>query len=270
LNLELSCEVKLTLNINGLKTRRWLPLCALGSVTLLSGCTRDFKFQAISMWNESRFKPFEATTVFRNGTVSQEPILGTVARGRLVEDNTLYTGRVGSALATKIPFEVTPAVLQRGQERFNIYCSPCHGVAGDAQGMIVKRGFAPPPDYAIPRLRAAPVGHFYDVITNGYGVMYSYAARVDPTDRWAIAAYIRVLQASRPVVPDVRPRLRTLRRASFGPPASNPSGQAEQRSLKGTNGLMPGTEDRPLEGQPTSPTGNAPTPRPEGQGTAPP
>lgn len=255
------------MNINGLKTCRWLPLCALGSVMLLTGCTRDFKFQAISMWNESRYKPFESSSAFRNGSVSQEPILGTVPRGRLVEGNTLYTGRVGSALATKIPFEVTPAVLRRGQERFNIYCSPCHGVAGDGQGMIVKRGFAPPPDYAIPRLRAAPVGHFYDVITNGYGLMYSYAARVEPTDRWTIAAYIRALQASRPVVPDLRPRLRTLRQASFGGPASLPQGgQSEQRSL---GGAVPGTEARPIGNQPTSPSGHLPVPGPEGQGTAP-
>jgi mono/diheme cytochrome c family protein len=113
----------------------------------------------------------------------------------------MQTGRTNGRLVTTIPLKMTREVLERGQERFNIYCSPCHGRIGDGQGMIVQRGFPHPPDYAIKRLRNAPVGHFYDVITNGYGVMYSYAARVQPEERWAIAAYIRLLQASRPEVP---------------------------------------------------------------------
>ena len=91
---------------------------------------------------------------------------------------------------------VTFALLQRGQERFRIYCTPCHSELGDGHGMVVQRGFPPPPSYHIDRLRQAPVQHFYDVITNGYGAMYSFAERVRPTDRWAIAAYIRALQRS--------------------------------------------------------------------------
>lgn len=95
------------------------------------------------------------------------------------------------------PPPVSLALLQRGRERFEIYCSPCHGRTGEGDGMIVRRGFPPPPPYFIDRLKDAPVRHFFDVITNGYGAMYSYAARVPPRDRWAIAAYIRSLQASR-------------------------------------------------------------------------
>src|SRR5207245_7570051 len=113
-------------------------------------------------------------------------------------------GRVGNQLVTKFPFPITEEVLKRGQERFNIYCSPCHSRMGNGEGMVVKRGFPHPPDYAIQRLRNSPVGHFYNVMTNGYGVMYSYASRVAPEDRWAIAEYIRVLQAAR-VDPQGRP-----------------------------------------------------------------
>lgn len=111
------------------------------------------------------------------------------------------SGRKDGKLVTEFPIPITEEVLSRGQERFNIFCSPCHGRLGDGEGMLPKRGFPHPPDYAIPRLRRAAVGHFYDVITNGYGIMYPYRDRVPPGDRWAIAAYIRVLQATRPVVP---------------------------------------------------------------------
>jgi mono/diheme cytochrome c family protein len=106
--------------------------------------------------------------------------------------------------------------LERGQLRFNVYCVPCHSRLGDGQGMIVQRGFPHPPDYAIRRLRKAPVGHFFDVMTNGYGVMYSYASRVPPNDRWAIAAYIRVLQAKRPEVPAEEFREERLRARQTG------------------------------------------------------
>src|SRR5438067_9614077 len=99
-------------------------------------------------------------------------------------------------LVTQLPVSLTPQLLARGRERYDIYCSMCHGRTGNGNGMIVQRGFPVPPSYHIDRLRNAPIGHFYDVITNGYGVMYSYAARVEPADRWAIAAYIRALQLS--------------------------------------------------------------------------
>ncbi len=134
----------------------------------------------------------------------------TVARGQLDADETFYRGKVGTNLVEEFPIPITRQTLERGQERFNIYCSPCHGRTGEGNGMIVHRGFPAPPSYHIDRLRNAPVGHFFDVITQGYGVMYSYAERVKPADRWAIAAYIRALQKSHDArLADVPPQQRT-------------------------------------------------------------
>ena len=184
--------------------------CSMACLTSLAGCTRDWKSQPVSMWNESRYKPMEASPLFEDGSSARPLVPGTVARGQLRASDAMYSGRSGGKLVSVSPVRITTQVLQRGQERFNIYCAPCHGAVGDGQGMIVKRGFTKPPDYAIQRLRTAPIGHFYDVITNGYGAMYSYASRVQPNDRWAIAAYIRVLQRSRPVVAEdrrIRPNL---------------------------------------------------------------
>ena len=133
----------------------------------------------------------------------------TVARGHLNADEAFYTGKIGTNLVTTFPFPMTRALLERGRERFDIYCSPCHGRTGEGNGMIVQRGFPPPPSYHIDRLRQAPAGHFVDVITHGYGIMYSYAARVEPADRWAIAGYIRALQKSRDAtLPEVPPEER--------------------------------------------------------------
>jgi mono/diheme cytochrome c family protein len=103
---------------------------------------------------------------------------------------------VGTNLVITFPMQITSQVLDRGRERYDIYCSPCHGATGDGKGIVVRRGFPAPPSYHIPRLRNAPAGHFFDVMTRGYGVMYSYASRVTPEDRWAITAYIRALQLS--------------------------------------------------------------------------
>lgn len=127
---------------------------------------------------------------------SRPLVAHTVARGHLEADEVLYTGKIGTNLVETFPFPITREVLERGHERFDIYCSPCHGRTGEGNGMVVQRGFPPPPSYHIDRLRQAPAGHFFDVITQGYGIMYSYAQRVEPADRWAIAAYIRVLQKS--------------------------------------------------------------------------
>ncbi len=128
---------------------------------------------------------------------SERPVVpGTVARGHLHLDELLYTGKENGVLADKFPFPITRADLERGRERYNIYCTPCHDYTGGGHGMIVQRGFPPPPSFHIDRLRTAPAGHFFDVMTNGDGSMYSYATRVEPEDRWRIAAYIRALQLS--------------------------------------------------------------------------
>jgi len=138
----------------------------------------------------------QSSTFFDDGRSERPVVPGTVARGQLRTDEAFYTGKLNGVEVDTFPFPITREVLARGQERYNIYCTPCHDRLGDGQGMIVQRGFPPPPSYHIDRLRQAPVGHFFSVMTNGYGTMYSYASRVTPEDRWAIAAYIRALQLS--------------------------------------------------------------------------
>lgn len=148
------------------------------------------------MHNQPKYKPFAATTFFDDGRSERPTIDDTVARGQLHLDAARYTGKVDGKDINFFPIQITHADLERGQERFNIYCSPCHGRLGDGHGMIVARGLRQPPSYHDPRLVNAPVGHFFDVMTNGYGAMYSYASRVAVDDRWRIAAYIRALQLS--------------------------------------------------------------------------
>ena len=234
--------------------RLWM--LGLGAMLLpLSGCNRRMEWSPVDMWNRSRYKPLEPEPFFANGSSSQAPVPGTVARGQLRIDEPLYQGRVAGSgvapltvqsdgtnlssitsarggnttagtnaamnatgaagrgaggtdlpvgdnglgtsptLVTSFPFPVTYSVLKRGEERFNTYCSPCHSRVGDGHGMIVERGFPKPPSFHIERLRRAPVGHYFDVITNGYGAMYPYANRIDVRDRWAVIAYVRLLQS---------------------------------------------------------------------------
>lgn len=157
---------------------------------LTTGCRRD-------MFQQPSERPLERSEFFQDNQMASRPLVPhTVARGHLDEDEAFYSGTIGTNLVASFPFPITRDVLLRGQERFDIYCAPCHGRTGDGNGMIAQRGFPAPPSYHIERLRQAPVGHFFDVITRGYGVMYSYATRVEPADRWAIAAYIRALQLS--------------------------------------------------------------------------
>jgi mono/diheme cytochrome c family protein len=165
-----------------------IALAALG--LLLAGCNEQ------DMVVQPKYRPFQESTFFADGQSSRPLVPGTVARGELRADRAFYTGKSGDKLIDTIPVKVTPGLLARGRERFEIYCSPCHDRAGTGRGMIVLRGFSPPPTLHQDRLRDAPAGHFYNVITNGYGAMYSYAARVAPDDRWAIVAYIRALQLS--------------------------------------------------------------------------
>ncbi len=150
---------------------------ALFASLLLVGCDDQ------SMTRQNRYRVYAPAALFANGAEAQPPPMGTVAQGDL-----------DRAREASTPPHVDMPLLQRGRERYDINCSPCHGLAGKGDGMIVQRGFPRPPSYHSARLLAAPAQHFVDVITSGYGVMYSYAARVEPRDRWAIAAYIRALQ----------------------------------------------------------------------------
>ena len=156
------------------------------------------------MHDAPRYEPLEASTFFADGGSARVLLTNTVARGQLREDEHLYTGRVNGQLATELPVPLTAAMMARGQERYNVFCSPCHGRTGEGNGMVVQRGFRQPPSYHEDRLLNEPIGHFFDVMTNGFGAMQDYAAQVPVADRWAIAAYIRALQtAGRGTVNDV-------------------------------------------------------------------
>jgi mono/diheme cytochrome c family protein len=148
------------------------------------------------MHDQPKYIPLRESTFFNDARSARPIVKGTVARGQLHEDALLYTGKLEGADATMFPFAVDEKVMARGQERFNIYCSPCHGRTGLGDGMVVRRGYRRPPSYLDDRLRDAPVGHFFDVISNGFGAMPDYAAQIRAEDRWAIVAYIRALQLS--------------------------------------------------------------------------
>lgn len=163
--------------------------CLAALAMLFAGCRLDMHVQP-------KYLPYEPTAFFDDGRSERPPVPGTVARGHLHLDELLYTGKENGVVSNRFPFPMTHEDLERGRQRYNIYCTPCHDYTGSGRGMIVQRGFPTPPSYHIDRLRQAPVGHFFEVMTNGYGSMYSYASRIEPEDRWRIAAYIRVLQLS--------------------------------------------------------------------------
>lgn len=202
--------------------------------TLLTACGVRFDMQ-----DQPRYKAYKKSEFFKDGRASRDKIDGTVARGQLRENKAFYTGKIdnpnlsapvatttdaaGNTLVSSFPNDidefpvaVTKELIDRGQDRYNIYCIVCHGPVGKGDGMIVRRGFSQPPTYHDDRLRNAPVGHFFDVITNGWGKMNSYAYQVQPADRWAIVAYIRALQVSQN--PEETLRMNSKTEANSAPP----------------------------------------------------
>ena len=192
--------------------RFFIFTCLLFTFTFATACRYD-------MQDQPRYKPYKKSDFFADGRASRDLPEGTVARGNLRENKAFYTGKKenidpnaqvqtttdakGNTLVSsfpndieKMPVTVTKELLDRGQERYNIYCIACHGAVGSADGMLVRRGYPQPPTYHDDRLRNAPDGHYFDVITNGWGKMNSYAHQVPVADRWAIVAYIRALQVS--------------------------------------------------------------------------
>ena len=165
-----------------------------GATLLLAAALTTGCYQ--KMGNHPAYDPYEQSDFFANKSSARPLVEGTIARGTLRHDTHLFTGRVNNQLATAFPFPVTKEVLDRGEQRFNVYCSMCHGRTGEGDGMIVLRGYKKPRSYHVDELKQQPVGYFVDVMTNGFGVMPSYAAQVPAEDRWAIAAYIRALQIS--------------------------------------------------------------------------
>lgn len=173
-----------------LTRRSILVACCIGAVVVLTSCN--------DMYNQPKFKPLRPSNLYPDGS-SRPLVEGTVARGYARTNELLYTGKLQGKLADEFPFNVTKEVLQRGQDRFNIFCSPCHGRLGNGEGMIVQRGFPKPNSFHADSVRNQPAGFYFDVITNGFGRMYSYAPSVPVEDRWAIIAYIRTLQLSQHV-----------------------------------------------------------------------
>lgn len=171
-----------------LNLRRGLP-ALLALVAFTTGCRLDMHLQPY-------YRPLAKSDFFADDRSARMPVEGTVARGDLRDDTYFYTGKIGNAPGDYMPFPVTAEVLTRGRDRYNVYCTPCHGRVGDGNGFIPTRGFRRPPSFHIDRLRKAPIGYLFDVDTNGFGVMPDYAAQIAPRDRWCIAAYIKALQLS--------------------------------------------------------------------------
>jgi mono/diheme cytochrome c family protein len=165
-------------------------------VLLTALCVFVFGGCRQKMSNQPRYDPLEASDFFADGMAARPRIAGTVARGDLSNDPFFDTGKINGQVADGFPFAVTSDVVDRGQERYNIYCSECHGRVGDGNGMIPSRGYRRPPSYHTEALRKRPTGHFFDVMTNGFGAMPAYGTMIPPRDRWAIVAYIRALQLS--------------------------------------------------------------------------
>lgn len=189
---------------------------ALPAVLLLAalgGCRQE-------MYDQARYKPLGESNFYSDKRASRPVPEGTVARGWLREDQRLYQGKEGQQLVAVLPMPLTRELLARGRERFNIYCSPCHDRTGEGRGMVVRRGYLPPPSLHIDRLREAPVGHFFDVMTNGLGAMPDYASQIPVSDRWAISAYVKALQLSRNApISDVPPDKRAGLARPAGPVA---------------------------------------------------
>jgi mono/diheme cytochrome c family protein len=213
--------------------RALLTLAGVTAAVALCGCEKAMQ----DMYNQPKYKPLAASPLWTDGRSSRPEVAGTVAHSGGATAGT-SSGRLGQLplpmaeapvypvddqgnvkanltpespkpLAVTNPLPIDRQTLDRGRERFDIYCSPCHSIAGDGDGMVARRGFPHPPSYHTPRLRNAPDAHFYNVITQGYGMMYSYADRVAPNDRWAIVAYIRALQLSQNArIDDVPPEHR--------------------------------------------------------------
>ncbi|MCA1589970.1 MAG: cytochrome c [Acidobacteria bacterium] len=205
---------------------------------LFAGCRYD-------MQDNPRYENYEKSDFFADGRASRDLPEGTVARGQLREDKTFYSGKIatpnanvqvetttdasGNTLVSSFPNDIdefpmpmTKEIIDRGQDRYNIYCIVCHGPVGSGDGMIVRRGFSKPPTYHDDRLRNAPVGHFFDVMTNGWGKMNSYADKLDAADRWAVVAYIRALQLSQN--PDMTTRLNVGQSAAATPTPATSGG----------------------------------------------
>lgn len=195
---------------------------ALLAAAVLVGCRQD-------MHDQPKIEPLEANAFFADGMGARPKIAGTVARGQLYEDTRYYAGKDESGTLIDelpAPIEMSRELVLRGQNRYEVYCSPCHDSTGSGRGMIVRRGFKQPPAYTEPRLQAMPLGYFFDVMTHGFGVMSSYAKQVPVEDRWAIAAYVRVLQVAQgSTLEELPPELQEEFQTALTAPAEAPAAE---------------------------------------------
>jgi hypothetical protein len=227
---------------------------AMATALLLAGCRAD-------MQDQPKFVPQRGTTLFADGRSVRPQVANTVARNQVHENEYFYTGMVNGKEGDGLPFALTPEVMERGQERYNIYCTPCHSRVGNGAGMIVQRGYRPAGDFHTDRLRNAPLGHFYYVMTNGYGAMPDYAAQLTPEDRWAVVAYIRALQLSQNAKPsDVAPGAKVQDLHKQAADLGIPDNLAGPWGLPAT--AIYGTPNGQDNGIPTLTTGAAPAAKP--------
>jgi mono/diheme cytochrome c family protein len=236
--------------------RGLLPVAVAIAAPLLGGCRQD-------MHDQPRYDPLEASTFFADGMASRLPPAGTVPRGHLQEDGELFTGKgVDDAFVADLPVTVDRDLLVRGRQRYDIYCAACHGSLGDGQGMVARRGFKQPPSLHLDRIREQPVGYYFDVMTRGFGVMPAYNASIDAADRWAIAAYVRVLQqAQRSHLAELpeQDREALAELAAQGAPGAGwaPGGPADDGLTAPAPGEMPLPPEEPQPGHavPDAPLG---------------
>lgn len=188
-----------------------IAVCIVG----LAGCVREMPSEKPpvhvnpNMDSQQRYDAQSASSFFADGATMRTPVPGTVAQGMLHDDAVYYTGLIDTTPVAESPVPVTMALLRRGQDRYNIYCSPCHSRAGDGQGIMIARGYIPPPSFHDERILSVGDGHIFNVITNGIRNMPAYKAQIPVEDRWAIVAYVRALQRSRQgTISDVPPELR--------------------------------------------------------------
>jgi len=242
-----------------------LRQAALAGMTLslfgLSGCHND-------MWIQPKMKPQFQSDFFPDQQANRPLVPHSVARSQFWTDSERYTGySTDNKIATTFPFKITVQDIKRGQDRFNIYCAPCHGALGNGQGMIALRGLAlrrPVGNYHTEKLLKAPVGHFYDVITNGFGTMYSYASRIEPDDRWRIVAYIKALQRSQAAKPE------DIDRSQLSPAALKQIDSAPAEPVAPTGATpAPGEMNNGANGAPVPPADVRGTAAPAGMHDAP-
>ncbi len=240
------------------KTMRVIGVsAAMAGMLVLAGCRQD-------MHNQPKFYPQRGTTFYADGRSVRPQVENTVSRDQLHEDAYFYTGIQGGKEGDGLPIPLTEATMLRGQERYNVYCTPCHSRVGNGNGMIVQRGYKPAGNFHTDRLRNAPLGHFFSVITNGYGAMPDYSAQLTPEDRWAVTAYIRALQLSQDAKPsDEASGAHPQELHAIAKDAGMPVGFADPWAYPATAVYgTPNNEDNGIPGQPMgTPSAGAMGPR---------